>query len=108
MPRQSSLARLLQVSVCAQVLIAAVWAAWRWPASPLQALSGVALVALLGPIVLALEGMLSAVVSGVDARVPAPTAWQRLRAWIAESAHLFRTFWWRQPFRWRAHEDHLD
>jgi triacylglycerol lipase len=108
MPRHSSLARLLQLSVSVQVAAAGAWAAWRWPASPLQALSGVALIALLGPIVLAVEGALSAVVSRADARVPAPSAGQLLHAWLAESAHLFRAFWWRQPFRWRAVEDHLD
>ena len=108
MPRQSSLARLLQWSVLWQLVSAAGWAAWRWPVSPLQALGGVALIAMLGPMVLAIEGVLSAVVSSDDGRVPTPTAWQLLRAWGAESAHLFRAFWWRQPFRWRALDDHLD
>ena len=108
MPRQSSLARLLQYSVIAQVAIATGWAAWRWPASPLQALAGVALLAMLGPFVLAIEAALSAAVSGADGRVPAATLAQLARAWIAESVHLFRAFWWRQPFRWRAIDDHLD
>lgn len=108
MPRHSSLARLLQFLVLAQVATAVAWAAWRWPASPLQAVGGVALLALLGPIVLAIEALLSAHVSRADARVPPPSLPQLLQAWLAESAHLFRAFAWRQPFRWRAVDDHLD
>ncbi|MBL0391778.1 alpha/beta fold hydrolase [Ramlibacter monticola] len=108
MPRQSSIARLLQLSVLTQIVAAAAWAAWRWPVSPLQAVAGVALIVLLGPTVLAIEGVASAVVSRADGRIPAPTPWQLLRAWASESAHLFRAFWWRQPFRWRALDDHLD
>jgi triacylglycerol lipase len=30
-----------------------------------------------------------------------------LSAWVAETVHLFRTFSWRQPFRWRAEPDRL-
>jgi triacylglycerol lipase len=108
MPRHSSLARLLQCSVFAQVALAAGWLAWRWPASPGQAIAGVVLLVMIGPIVLAIEAVLSAVVSAADARVPSPTAGQVMRAWFAESLHLFRTFAWRQPFRWRAIDDHLD
>ncbi|HET8745489.1 MAG TPA: alpha/beta fold hydrolase [Ramlibacter sp.] len=108
MPRHSSLARLLQVSVGTQVAIAALWGAWRWPVSPLQAVLGILLIALLGPIVLAIEVALSAAVNRADARVPAASAGQLLHAWWTESVHLFATFWWRQPFRWRAVDDHLD
>jgi len=108
MPRHSSLARLLQLSVCVQLAAAALWAAWRWPASPLQALAGVAFIAWIGPIVLAIEAVLSAAVNRRDARVPPASPVQVLRAWLAESVHLFAAFWWRQPFRWRAVEDHLD
>jgi triacylglycerol esterase/lipase EstA (alpha/beta hydrolase family) len=108
MPRQSSLARLLRFSVFAQIAIAAGWAVWRWPDSVPQAVGGVALIAMLGPAVLAIEGVLSALVSRRDGRVPAATSSQLLRAWLAESAHLYRAFWWRQPFRWRALEDHLE
>jgi triacylglycerol lipase len=107
MPRHSSLARLLQLSVFTQIAIAAGWAVWRWPVSPLQALAGVAFIVLTGPIVLGIEAVLSAVVSGADARVPAASPMQWLQAWLSESAHLFRAFWWRQPFRWRAVPDHL-
>jgi hypothetical protein len=108
MPRRSSLARLLQLSVFMQIAIGGGWALWRWPASPLQAAAGIALVVLAGPIVLAVEAILSAIVSAGDARVPAPSPAQVLRAWLAESVHLFRAFWWRQPFRWRAVDDHFD
>lgn len=108
MPRHSSLARLLQLSVCVQVAAAVLWAAWRWPASPQQAVFGVAVIALLGPIVLAIEAVLSAAVNRADARVPAPSTAQVLHAWLAESGYLFAAFWWRQPLRWRAVEDHLD
>jgi len=108
MPRHSSLARLLQLSVCVQLAAAALWATWRWPASPLEAVGGVVLIALLGPIVLAIEVALSASVNRADARVPGPSLVQMLHAWLAESVHLCAAFSWRQPFRWRAVDDHLD
>jgi hypothetical protein len=108
MPRHSALARLLQSSVLVQLAAAALWAAWRWSTSPLQAVAGVVTIVLLGPIVLAIEGLLSLAINRQDARVPPPSATQVLHAWLAESAHLFATFWWRQPFRWRAVADHLD
>ncbi|WP_309246785.1 hypothetical protein [Ramlibacter montanisoli] len=38
MPSRSSLARLLQVACLAQLALALAWLAWRWNASPLQAL----------------------------------------------------------------------
>jgi triacylglycerol esterase/lipase EstA (alpha/beta hydrolase family) len=107
MPRHSSLARLLQSSVCAQLAAAAQWAAWRWPVSTWEALGGIAVIAALGPLVLAIEAALSAAINRSDARVPPPSALQMLRAWLAESAQLFAAFWWRQPFRWRAVGDHL-
>lgn len=107
MTRHSSLARLLQLSVCVQLAAAALWLAC-WPASPLQALAGVAFIASIGPIVLAIEAVISAVVNWQDARVPPPSPAQVLRAWLAESVHLFAAFWWRQPFRWRAVDDHLE
>jgi pimeloyl-ACP methyl ester carboxylesterase len=108
MSRHSQLARLLQCSVFAQLGAAICWTAWRWPASPGQAIGGMALVLLAGPLVLALEVLISACVSRSDPVAPQPTAAQLLRAWLAESGHLFSTFWWRQPFRWRAVPDHLD
>jgi pimeloyl-ACP methyl ester carboxylesterase len=108
MPRHSSLARLLQFCAFAQIALAVAWTAWRWPVSPLQALAGVALIALIGPIALAIEAVLSTTVSRADGRVPAPSLPQLMRAWLAESAHLYRTFGWRQPFRWRAIDDHLE
>jgi pimeloyl-ACP methyl ester carboxylesterase len=108
MPRHSSLARLLQLSVGAHLAAAALWAAWRWSASPLQALGGVLLIALIGSIVLGVESALSAAISTADGRVPAASPAQMLRAWIAESAQFFAVFWWRQPFRWRAVADHAD
>lgn len=107
MPRHSRLARLLQFSVFAQLAIAAAWLAWRWPHSPLQAAAGAALVVLGGPIVLAVEFIFSAVISRSDP-APAPAAAQLWRAWLAESVYLFRVFWWRQPFRWRAVADLLE
>jgi pimeloyl-ACP methyl ester carboxylesterase len=107
MPRHSRLARLLQFSVFAQLAIAAAWLAWRWPQSPLQATAGAVLVVLGGPIVLAVEFILSAAVGRSDP-TPAPAAAQLVRAWLVESAYLFRVFWWRQPFRWRAVADHLE
>ena len=108
MPRHSRLARLLQLSVGAHLLAASLWAAWRWPASPVQASGGVLLIALIGSIVLGVEGLLSAAISRADGRVAAPSGAQMLRAWFAESTRFFAVFWWRQPFRWRAVEDYVE
>jgi len=107
MPRESRLARLLQLVLFAHVAVALAWAGWRWTASPAQALGGVALVVLLGPIVLAFECALSARANRSDARAPQAAAAQWLRSWLAESAHLYRAFAWRQPFRWRIVKDQL-
>lgn len=107
MPSRSSLARLLQVATLAQLAFALAWLAWRWPASPAQAVLGALLIVFIAPAVMALE---FAIVSRVGRAepVPQPAAGQLLRAWLAESAHLFRTFYWRQPYRWRAEADALD
>lgn len=107
MPRESRLARLLQSMVLAELAFALGWATWRWPHSPAQAIAGALFVALLGPIVLAIEFALSARANRVDGRTPLASLAQILRAWLAESTHLYRAFAWRQPFRWRAVEDSL-
>lgn len=107
MPSRSSLARLLQVACLSQLALALAWLAWRWPVSPLQAFAGAALIMFVAPAVLALEFVFVAWVARSDP-APRPSARQLLRAWLSETGHLFRTFYWRQPFRWREVPDHLD
>ena len=106
MPSRSRLARLLQLATVSQIALALGWLIARWPISPVQALAGAALVMFIAPLALAVEFVL---VSRIGARDPAPkpTFLQLLRAWLAETAHLFRTFYWRQPYRWKAVPDHL-
>lgn len=107
MPRRSSLARLLRAACLSQFALALAWLLGRWPASPWQAIAGALAILAVAPAVLALELAIGARVNRAD---PAPKARapQLARAWLAETLHLFRTFYGRQPFRWRAIADHLD
>jgi triacylglycerol lipase len=105
MPRHSRLARLLQWTCAMQLFAAAAWFFWRWPASAAQAFVGAALILLLAPLVLGLELCIVAVIARADHAVPIPSARQLLRAWLSESVHWYRTFCWRQPFRWRQLDD---
>jgi triacylglycerol lipase len=105
MPGSSRLARLLQFSCAMQIGIAVAWLAWRWPASPLQAIAGAILVPMSAPAVLAIELLIVARIARRDAPVPIPSPMQLASAWVLETVHWFRTFWWRQPFRWRAVAD---
>lgn len=107
MPASSRLARLLQASCVFQLGVALTWLVWRWPTSPVQAVGGAALVPLIAPLVLGIELVIARQVALTDPAVPPPTPMQLLAAWFSETAHWFRTFWWRQPFRWNALEDHL-
>jgi triacylglycerol esterase/lipase EstA (alpha/beta hydrolase family) len=107
MPGSSRLARLLQVSCVLQLCIAAAWLAWRWAGSPGQAVLGALLVPMVAPLVLGIELLVVRRVARTDPGVPVPAARQLLAAWGTETLHWFRTFWWRQPFRWRAVDDHL-
>jgi triacylglycerol lipase len=107
MPRRSSLARLLQVACLSQLALALLWLAWRWPDAPGQALLGAILVMFIAPAVLAIEFLIVAQLARTDP-APPPTPGQLARAWVSETSHLFRTFYWRQPFCWRAAPDHLD
>ena len=106
MPRHSSVARLLIAACGAQIAIVLAWLAWRWPVSAVQALVGAFAILMIAPAALAIE---LAIVSrvGKAAPVPRPSAGDLLRAWRRETAHLFRTFYWRQPLRWRVEPDHL-
>jgi hypothetical protein len=106
MPLHSNVARLLLAACGGQLAFVAVWVAWRWSASPSQALLGAVAILLVAPVALGLE---LAIVSRVGRRapVPQPTATQLLRAWWMETTNLFRTFYWRQPLRWRVQPDHL-
>lgn len=107
MPSRSSLARLLQAACLSQFALALAWLLWRWPASPAQALAGAIVILGVAPAVLAIE---LAIATRVNLRdpAPAPGVLQLARAWLSETSHLFRTFYGRQPFRWRAIPDHLD
>jgi triacylglycerol esterase/lipase EstA (alpha/beta hydrolase family) len=98
---------MLQVACLAQLVLAAAWVAWRWPHSPTEAIAIGLLILAIAPIALAIEFITIAWVTRLDT-APPPTAGQLARAWAAETGHLFRTFYWRQPFRWRAVPDHLD
>lgn len=105
MPGSSRLARLLQCSCIFQLGLAVAWLLWRWDVSPAQAIAGALLVPMVPPIVLGIELLIVARIARRDAPVPIPTAAQLARAWFVETVHWFRTFWWRQPFRWRAIDD---
>lgn len=107
MPRRSSLARLLQVACIAHLALAVAWLAWRWPASAPQAIAGAAVILLLPSAALAIELAIVAFVGRGDP-APRPSVPQMVRAWFSETVHLFRTFYWRQPFRWRSEPDHVD
>jgi triacylglycerol lipase len=107
MPRHSRLAQLLQAACIGQLALVLAWLAWRWPASPLQAVAGALAMIGVAPAALALELAIVRRV-GRRAQVPQPSVAQLASAWICETANLFRTFYWRQPFRWRREPDHLD
>lgn len=107
MPRRSALARLLQVACIAHLALAFAWLAWRWPVSATQAIAGAAAILLVPSAALAIELVIVAFVGRCDP-APRPSIPQLARAWLSETVHLFRTFYWRQPFRWRAEPDHLD
>ncbi|MFL5463459.1 MAG: hypothetical protein ACJ8AC_05445, partial [Gemmatimonadaceae bacterium] len=106
MPSRSSLARLLQFSCLFQIGLAVAWLVGRWT-TPVEALLGAALIMFVAPLALAAEFAIVWRVGRTDP-APKPTAAQLLRAWVAETLHLFRTFYWRQPFRWRQEPDHLE
>ncbi|HVE54194.1 MAG TPA: alpha/beta fold hydrolase [Ramlibacter sp.] len=107
MPGSSRLARLLQLSCAFQVLLAFAWLAWRWPASPAQAVLGALMVPMIPPIAIGLELIAVRRVAQGDPAVPRPTIMQLLRAWPREIAQWFRVFWWRQPVGWAELDDHL-
>jgi triacylglycerol esterase/lipase EstA (alpha/beta hydrolase family) len=65
------------------------------------------LVVFAAPLVLGIELFIARQLASSDPAVPTPRAAQLLRAWGAETLHFFRTFCWRQPFRWRAVADHI-
>ncbi|MBC5783961.1 alpha/beta fold hydrolase [Ramlibacter sp. USB13] len=104
MPRHSSVARLLLAACGGQAILVLACLLWRWPASPLQALLGAVAILLVAPAALALELAIVARV-GKAAKVPQPSPAQLVGAWWLETAHLFRTFYWRQPLRWRVQPD---
>jgi triacylglycerol esterase/lipase EstA (alpha/beta hydrolase family) len=107
MPSRSSLARLLQVACLSQIGLAIAWLAGWWATSPWPAVLGAAVIVALAPLALAAEFAVVWRFSQTDP-APKPTVAQLLRAWISETGHLFRTFYWRQPFCWRSEPDHLE
>lgn len=106
MPERSALARLQQAAIGCVVFVAAAWVLWRWPHAPVQAVAGGAAILSVAGIVLAVELVLLALVSGHDG-TPRPTAGELLRAWWGETRQFHRAFCWRQPFRWREVSDHV-
>lgn len=108
MPHRSRLARLLQFICGLQLGVAGAWLAGGWTASPGWALAGAILVLAIAPVILGLELLLVAWIARSDRHTPRPRAGQLLRAWASESMHWYRTFCWRQPFRWRAEGDALE
>jgi triacylglycerol lipase len=107
MPSRSSLARLLQLSCLLQIGVAVAWLVGRWTTAPVEALFGAALIMLIAPLALAAEFAIVWRIGRNDP-TPKPTVAQLVRAWVSETLHLFRTFYWRQPFRWRQEPDCLE
>ena len=107
MPSHSRLARLLQGLMLLQLAAIAAWITWCWPSSPIGALAGAAIIALLGPIGLACEFVLLPIIARSDPGVPLPRPRQLARAWAAETALMFRVFYGRMAFKWRMPPDYL-
>lgn len=107
MAARSQLARQLQAYCVLLGACAPAWLAWRWNDAPAQAVAGASVVLLGGPIVLGIEFLLLRWL-GRSPHVPPPSASQLLQAWGSECVHFYRTFCWRQPFRWQAAPDDLD
>ena len=101
------LARLMQVLVIGQWLLAAVVAALLWRAGgPVMAVLGALLILGFYALVLALEFALLRLAHGQD---PAPRAsWaQLLGAWWGEARAVPAVFFWRQAFRSQLWPDHM-
>jgi triacylglycerol esterase/lipase EstA (alpha/beta hydrolase family) len=107
MRTRSALARLQQAVTLGLLGLAAWWAAWRAPASPTLAVLGALAIFFSYSFVLALEFILVKIVARRDP-APPPAARELLRAWWAETWVALAVFFWRQPFRWRAHPDFVD
>ena len=108
MPNSSQLARYLRIIGCVQAAAALAWLAWWQGRAPCLAWSGCVLLLLLGPLVLAIEFVMLAFVARKDVQsIPRASAGELARAWLGETQQLFRVFYWRQPLRWRAADDHL-
>lgn len=106
MRSRSSLARLQQVITLSLLCAATAWLAWHWHESRWVAVAGFVAITLSYSAFLALEFIALRWVGRED---PAPRpSWSELaRAWLGETLAAPRVFLWRQPFRWRAHPDHL-
>jgi len=108
MPGRSRLARLLQFTCGLQFGVSAAWLVGIWHSSPAWAIGGALFVLAMAPVILGIELLIVPWVARTDPATPSPRAAQLLRAWLSESAHWYRTFCWRQPFRWSAEADSLD
>jgi hypothetical protein len=104
---RSTLARIQQALAISVWGGALAWLVWHWTDRPALAVAGGLVIACGHAIFLGAEFLFLRGVSGAGPD-PRPQGRDLFRAWWAESAHLPRIFYWRQPFRWRAVPDVLD
>lgn len=102
----SSLARFQRTLVLFLAGAALGWFAWHWPAAPLLAIGGPAVIWVGLALVLGAEFLALGVVGRADP-APRPTARQLIRAWLASTWLNALVFGWWQPFRWNAIPDQV-
>jgi pimeloyl-ACP methyl ester carboxylesterase len=107
MQSRSALARLQQATTLSLLVCAGAWLSWHWRSSHLLALAGFLAIATGYSLFLAAE-FIALRFAGRGDRVPQPTGFELVRAWLCETAVAPRVFCWHQPFRWRAIPDSLD
>ena len=98
--------RLRRAGLAQLGLMCAWGAGWWWAGRPVLAVSGVLIVALFQPLVLAFEFLLLRRVNRADTAPPA-RADELLRAWGRECLVNWQVFTWRQAWCVAAQADHL-
>lgn len=96
--------------VVCNLLLAAGWLVWQWPASPLRAVAGLAAAMLLLRLFMGLQFVFMVRVNRQAGRadgLPMPSLAQMVRAWSAEARWASVVFGWWQPFRSTAVPDWL-